>query len=360
MELNLNLNNKYYEKYIKYKKRYIMLRQLKNNNELEGGMFGQFFADWFSKKPDQVAPEEPQDTTKYYLVFHVPDTTDASKLKMFKNLVIKNVVKKSTLSNSEENNEENNEVTNDADEINKTFMNKIKFINEFKQAYIITNKKDSEGNFKTDYTLVDEDSTTILIRYNQIKKHFDNSIRRCEVPPFKIIENNTEQDGGVEDENNDSDMDMDNAPRTNNSKINVLNVTIPKKINDAIEILNKDIKESITKLVNDKKKELLELPEIKKLNSYIPNVIKYGYDLEDKDKDANERFLKNFYGTISTGDTNTGIPKPNMIFQIEKNDNEKYILEINNQIMVTTTFLQITATINQANVIEKTDAVAKL
>jgi hypothetical protein len=356
MELNLNLNNKYYEKYIKYKKRYIMLRQLKNNNELEGGMFGNFFADWFSKKPDQAPLEEPQDTTKYYLVFHVLDTSDASKLKMFKNLVIKNVVKKSTLGNNEENNEENNEVINDADEINKTFMNKIKFIDEFIQGYIIRNKKDSEGNYKTDYKLIDKNSTSILIQYNQIKKHFDTSIKKCEVPLFKIIKN-MEQNGGVEDD------DIDNATgaedvvdATNNRQQNELNITIPNKINEAIKLLNKDIKESITKLVNDKKNELLESPEIKKLNNYIEKEISYGFYLESSNKDANELFLKSFYETIQKSDPN----RPNMIFQIENNDQEKYILEINNKIMVTTAFLQITTAINQANAIEKTDSVAKL
>jgi hypothetical protein len=277
---------------------------------------------------------------------------------MFKNLVIKNVVKKSVLGDNEENNEENNEVTNDADEINKTFMNKIKFIDEFNQGYIIRNTKNSEGNYKTDYKLIDRNSTSILIKYNQIKKHFDTSIKKCEVPPFQIIQN-TDQDGGVEGD------DIDNATSTedvvdgtsNNRQPNELNITIPNKINDAIKLLNKDIKESITKLVNDKKNELLELPEIKKLNNYIEKAIQYGFYLESSDKNANELFLKSFYETIQKNDTN----KPNMIFQIEKpNNNEKYILEINNQIMVTTAFLQITTAINQANAIEKTDAVAKL
>ena len=35
--MELNLDEEYYNKYIKYKQRYLMLKQLKNNNELEGG-----------------------------------------------------------------------------------------------------------------------------------------------------------------------------------------------------------------------------------------------------------------------------------------------------------------------------------
>jgi hypothetical protein len=39
--MELNLNDKYYQKYIRYKQKYITLKykQLKNNNELEGGAY---------------------------------------------------------------------------------------------------------------------------------------------------------------------------------------------------------------------------------------------------------------------------------------------------------------------------------
>ena len=42
--MELNLNDKYYQKYIKYKSKYITLKQQNNNNDLEGGrMFKSFF-----------------------------------------------------------------------------------------------------------------------------------------------------------------------------------------------------------------------------------------------------------------------------------------------------------------------------
>jgi hypothetical protein len=47
-----NLDDKYYQKYIQYKNKYLMLKQLKYNNDLEGGMFGM---SWFGSNEKKAA-----------------------------------------------------------------------------------------------------------------------------------------------------------------------------------------------------------------------------------------------------------------------------------------------------------------
>jgi hypothetical protein len=71
--MEINLDDKYYQKYIEYKQKYLLLKQLKNNDELdlEGGMFGL----WGSKKTEKTPSSETTDGD--YLVFTI-DTIDKS------------------------------------------------------------------------------------------------------------------------------------------------------------------------------------------------------------------------------------------------------------------------------------------
>jgi len=56
--MKLNLNDKYYQKYIKYKNKYITLKKQNNNNDLEGGMFESLY-NLFTTKPKSPPPLPP-------------------------------------------------------------------------------------------------------------------------------------------------------------------------------------------------------------------------------------------------------------------------------------------------------------
>jgi len=55
--MKLNLNDKYYQKYIKYKNKYITLKKQNNNNDLEGGMFESLY-NYFTTKPKSQSPQK--------------------------------------------------------------------------------------------------------------------------------------------------------------------------------------------------------------------------------------------------------------------------------------------------------------
>jgi hypothetical protein len=68
--MELNLDDKYYQKYIEYKQKYLLLKQLKNNAELEGG----FLSLWGNTK-EKTEKTETTNLDGEYLVFTVGDIT---------------------------------------------------------------------------------------------------------------------------------------------------------------------------------------------------------------------------------------------------------------------------------------------
>jgi hypothetical protein len=66
--MEANLDEEYYKQYLEYKQKYLMLKQLKNNNDLEGGMFG-----WLRGKK-KIEEPETEDTDGTYLVFWISET----------------------------------------------------------------------------------------------------------------------------------------------------------------------------------------------------------------------------------------------------------------------------------------------
>ena len=365
--MELNLDNKYYEKYIKYKKGYIMLKQLKNNNELEGGFWP--FDGWGNSK----AEVEPQKfvENKTYLVFHVPDADlgDAKKLKNFENLAIKNILKKSRFENNkvlkkEEEEEEQQQdqqyqeggafdkskpevVVDDEDEVNKFFMSLDDFIGKYKEGYIINDEItifDNKNNLHdTTYSLINEHSSTLKIKYDAIGKLFDNGIKKCKIPDFKISKNNEEEGN-------------ENQEEEQEKKITPLNITIPQLINEQIKILNDEIETQITQLVTAKKETVLDIEQVKNLKLYKKGVVPFGALLSGL---TNDTFLDNFHTLI---DREKQKPRPNMIIQIEDDSyklNKKFIIDIKDTIMTTIAFKQISATLTKADADESAAAAAK-
>jgi hypothetical protein len=68
--MEVNLDDKYYQKYIEYKQKYLMLKQLKNNNDLEGGGV---FDSIFGKKKDPIETTQSINTDGEYLVFYLDE-----------------------------------------------------------------------------------------------------------------------------------------------------------------------------------------------------------------------------------------------------------------------------------------------
>ena len=355
--MELNLDNKYYEKYIKYKKGYIMLKQLKNNNELEGGFWP--FDGWGNSKAE-VEPQKIVEN-KTYLVFHVPDADlgDAKKLKNFENLAIKNILKKSRLENNKVLKKEEEEeqegggfnksivIVDNEDEVNKFFMSLDDFIGKYKEGYIINDEItifDNKNNLHyTTYSLINEHSSTLKIKYDAIGKIFDNGIKNCKIPDFKISKNNEEEGN-------------ENQEEEQEKKITPLNITIPQLINDQIKLLNEEIETQITQLVTAKKETVLDIEQVKNLKLYKKGVVTFGALLSGL---TNDTFLDNFHILI---DSVKQKPRPNMIIQIENDlykSEKKFIIDIKDTIMTTIAFKQISATLTKADADESAAAAAK-
>lgn len=183
--MELNLDEEYYNKYIKYKQRYLMLKQLKNNNELEGGDWWPPWK-WFSSEvvAEEPQPEQPQGPVlgdEMFLVYTVSqaDLDDPLKLTQYENLSSKGAVlrtmkkiKKDTNSNNVGNNEnEADQNTNiepeneiiETDNKEKVFMNCTDFFKTYTDAYLLFKE---DGIWKSRF--INNDTNTMTFTYEDI------------------------------------------------------------------------------------------------------------------------------------------------------------------------------------------------
>lgn len=182
--MELNLDDEYYQKYIKYKQRYMMLKQLKNNNDLEGGFMQEWkknqdqewLKDYFFYKYPEVENLEPEQEKETFLVFNNEFTT-YEDLKMFSKLILKSVdnsvIKKS------DNKDDPNEQNVQEDEDKKFLMTLEDFYTKFKYGYIVE-KNGSEYTYKlydpekklTEYEYKTIDDYLTDLKKNYIFEHF--------------------------------------------------------------------------------------------------------------------------------------------------------------------------------------------
>lgn len=159
--MELNLDDEYYQKYIKYKNRYMMLKQLKNNIELEGGE-QIWLKDYFLYKNPEEQNLEPQNEIETFLVFN-NDFATYEELKMFTKFVFKSVdntvIKKGDI--EEQNIQE--------DDDKKMLMTVEEFYDKFIYGYIV----EKNGN-EYKYKLYDVEKKNTLYDYKIIDDYLNN------------------------------------------------------------------------------------------------------------------------------------------------------------------------------------------
>ena len=212
--MELNLDEEYYNKYIKYKQRYLMLKQLKNNNELEGGawpwplsmIFGS--SEVVAEEPKPEQPQGPVLGDEMFLVYTIStaDLQNPLKLTQYENLSSKGAVLrtmkkiKDTNSNNVEINENeadqttNIEPENENNENNKekVFMNCTDFFKTYTDAYLLFKE---DGIWKSRY--IDKDTNTMTFTYEDIlayTKSLDPKTSGTQKFPFESNNSQTAND----------------------------------------------------------------------------------------------------------------------------------------------------------------------
>ena len=213
--MELNLDEEYYNKYIKYKQRYLMLKQLKNNNELEGGawpwplsmIFGS--SEVVAEEPKPEQPQGPVLGDEMFLVYTIStaDLQNPLKLTQYENLSSKGAVLrtmkkiKDTNSNNVESNENeadqttNIEPENENNENNnkeKVFMNCTDFFKTYTDAYLLFKE---DGIWKSRY--IDKDTNTMTFTYEDIlayTKSLDPKTSGTQKFPFESNNSQTAND----------------------------------------------------------------------------------------------------------------------------------------------------------------------
>jgi hypothetical protein len=163
--MELNLDDEYYQKYIKYKERYIMLKQLKNNMELEGGE-QKWLKDYYFYKNPEEENLEPQNEIETFLVFNNEYTT-YDELKMFSKLVFKSV--DNTVIKKGENRDDPNEQNIQEDDDKKMLMTLEEFYKQFIYGYVV----EKNGN-EYKYKLYDKEITNTEYKYEKIEEYLKN------------------------------------------------------------------------------------------------------------------------------------------------------------------------------------------
>ena len=189
--MELNSDDEYYQKYLEYKQQYIMLKQLKNNNELEGGFWESIFGKskatlakeqrmrerrLTKQAADQAAAEQAaaeqaaiEEAANYqgdgtYLVFQITDFSDYQTIKLF------------NYDNTKKKHPDNDIIP---------IMKKSEF--QYPNAYIVTKNKKIYN-----YKLINGDTEFQNI-YNDIQNQV-NSIKThnctCAIPPLQNNPNN--------------------------------------------------------------------------------------------------------------------------------------------------------------------------
>jgi hypothetical protein len=144
-----NLDDEYYKQYIQYKQQYLMLKQMKqmkDKNDLEGGVWYNPLTWFESSAPAAETPQQVADPTDgTYLVFYI----DEDKINKFRNLYNDHSNDERILKNNDNKEYWNyfetvkhfvqESYSNKETKTNVSFFNKNEFLKEFKEnAYILT------------------------------------------------------------------------------------------------------------------------------------------------------------------------------------------------------------------------------
>jgi hypothetical protein len=292
--MEANLDEEYYEKYLQYKQKYLMLKQLKNNNnDLEGG--GSWFSSLFGSKEEEApapapdaapvpdanpAPDASNGTTDgTYLVFFIDEMkyNNYEQVKVFiqdywNEIPVKdghNFYKKKAFQNDYHENayivkKQGNIYTY---KIISNIFNESNFDDEFTQ---ITNLKESLENIKT---------TTNCT---------------CEIPKTNLIENENFQINLIKDKYNVISKLYEILSDDYNKAIGFLNTTFGNTI--------EDIKKKIESFENE------------------DQIIKY--KTNTMDTFSSEVFNIDTIPTFFNSFKNKTTKEMNMIIKIQDNDNE--------------------------------------
>lgn len=307
--MELNSDDEYYNKYLEIKQQYIMLKQLKNNNELEGGGI---FDGWFGpseaeikKKADikrrkkeaeearvqQAALEQAaaEEAAKYegdgtYLVFQITDFENYSTVKYF----------------NYDNSKKKPDVSHDGADI--VIMKKSEFSTAFSNAYIVKKNKDTYT-----YKLISEDT-----EFQNIYEEIKNAVNEIHDYNYNCL--------------------IKSLDNNHNETINSLTLNI----NDAISVYNSTLSMKEKELFNTMKTNITNIMNTGKHQMFILHTLNHN-DAKFNES-TNVRFLEKLNEEINAIinaniDINTNGLKPyvdfNMILKIKDNyeESENYIFD---------------------------------
>jgi hypothetical protein len=319
--MELNLDDEYYQKYIKYKQRYTMLKQLKNNIELEGG--GQkWWTDYYIYPNPETVEDPILYPTETFLVFNNEFAT-YEELKMFSKFVFKSVdndvIKKGDYK------DDPNEQNIQEDDDKKILMTLEEFYDKFTYGYIVE-KNGTEYQFK----LYDKDKKTTLYNYKTIDDYLKNLKNNFTLEHY----GDTKPEKG-----NINDLEL----------YNLIVAKTTKYTEDSRNFFETNIEENIE---NDIRKS----KAMKTLLEYSFQKMK-GFNEQILDSSNNTLFLSKLTAEIKKDE------KPlNMLIKIDVNQfnvNEK-IYFIESEANNTSTYLNIQTIINEYRKAKKTKDDSKL
>ena len=275
-----NLDDKYYQKYIQYKNKYLMLKQLKYNNDLEGGMmFGNLFGSKEKKETKEAKPisqnlqNKITETDGDYLVFNITDINQGS----YKYVVDQNL--------------ETNQVS------------KSDFNMDYKDlAYIITKK----GTNITGKIITDDINKNIqsLLTNMKLKLNLNDDQNQ---KLMLCIENFNKYSEEITNIFNDQKKQIANT--VINREINLVH----KSFMGSSEKIKKLLTESNT-ILRDSFNNILQTSEYKKYNEFV---LKFELPFT---KPYNEKFFTDLTNNIKT---QTGATVTlNMIIKIKETENQ--------------------------------------
>jgi len=325
--MELNLDDEYYQKYIKYKQRYMMLKQSKNNNEFEGGnFFGRLFG--YGNKTEETNNNNEQnnendENVQTYLLFHFPQNYLENPEKI---LPYERIYKRSS-------------ATTKKDDINK-FLNVDQFFLDYNDAIIIT----TDGT-TSDMRYIDKDSKGINIPFEKFEEYINEEKKKLTIDQDQQNEENKIIEIKYIDDYSEKDLN-----ENDNINVNILNNKIKIFNNKIIELLNLNIDSMKNEFERDPKIINLKKYSTKKLNMVIDESLIIDETQPDNSKKQKNTFFDKFKPN------NTNIPlvnnlEPNMIFHIENfnNDDDKFFISEFNIITKNQTYNDIVKKIEEYN-----------
>lgn len=305
--MELNLDDEYYQKYMKYKQRYHMLKQLKNNNELEGGIWP--FDGWDnSKKKEEeaaaqaaaAAAQEAEDKVETYLVFHYTDETDPTK----KNKIINQFRRVESRTSAIKANKDKNV---------DLFFSLKEFHTHFKDAYIITVTKKKDGTSST-IKYIDADSQGMTIDYKTFLNYMINQQN-------KLLKEINEEEGEEEYAKDSKRQYINTYSIDNIFDTDLINA---KLLNGIIETRNDEILQSIDSQMKLLISDFEGKPEIIKLKKYSEDNLRFdfGQVLESATNPVNGEpiILNKFFERFSSYNLEKGTPNVILHVSIVKDD----------------------------------------